>query len=60
MKENITFVNVENYITGEFTKKINDNFVNFGAKDDKSEKYSGYPEFQAKQFMNDLNLDSIF
>ena len=35
--ENITFVNIENYNTLEFTKKIKHNFVNFGAKDDKSE-----------------------
>ena len=58
--ENITFVNIENYNTLEFTKKINDNFVNFGAKDDKSEIFwlSRIPRL--KQFMNDFDLDSIF
>lgn len=58
--ENITFVNIENYNTLEFTKKIKDNFVNFGAKDDKSEIFwlSRIPRL--KQFMNDFDLDSIF
>lgn len=58
--ENITFVNIKNYNNLEFTKKIKKNFVNYGAKDDKSEIFwlSRVPKL--KQFMNDFNLESIF
>ena len=58
--KNITFVNIENYNNLEFTKKIKDNFVNYGAKDDKSEIFwlSRVPKL--KQFMSDFNLESIF
>ena len=58
--KNITFVDIENYNNLEFTKKIKDNFVNYGAKDDKSEIFwlSRVPKL--KQFMSDFNLDSIF
>jgi hypothetical protein len=58
--KNITFVNIENYNNLEFTEKIKDNFVNYGAKDDKSEIFwlSRVPKL--KQFMSDFNLESIF
>ena len=58
--ENITFVNIKNYNNLEFTKKIKKNFVNYGAKDDKSEIFwlSRVPKL--KQFMIDFNLESIF
>lgn len=58
--ENITFVNIEKYNNLEFTKKIKENFVNYGAKDDKSEIFwlSRVPKL--KQFMIDFNLESIF
>ena len=58
--KNITFVNIENYNNLEFTKKIKDNFVNYGAKDDKSEIFWLTRIPKLKQFMSDFNLESIF
>lgn len=58
--ENITFVNIEKYNNLEFTNTIKKNFVNYGAKDDKSEIFwlSRIPKL--KQFMKDFNLASVF
>jgi hypothetical protein len=58
--KNITFVDIENYNNLEFTKKIKDTFVNYGAKDDKSEIFWLTRIPKLKQFMTDFNLESIF
>ena len=58
--KNITFVDIANYNNLEFTKKIKDTFVNYGAKDDKSEIFWLTRIPKLKQFMTDFNLESIF
>ena len=58
--ENITYVDIGDYNDLEFTNSLKSNFINYGAKDKKSEIFwlSRIPKL--KQFMKDFNLESVF
>ena len=57
---NISFVDIDNYADVSFAKKIEKNFVNYGAKDNKSEIFwlSRVPKL--KEFMNEYKLENVF
>lgn len=58
--ENITFVDINKYRENIFLKNIKKYFINYGAKDDKSELFwlSRVPKL--KSFLEEYNLENIF
>lgn len=58
--ENITFVDIQKYLNIESLKKLRDNFVNFGAKNDTTEIFWYSRVFILNEFIKEYNLDGVF
>ena len=58
--EKITFVDIDKYKNIDSIKKLKKNFVNYGAKDDRTEIFWYSRILMVNEFMKEYKLDSVF
>ena len=58
--EKITFVDINKYRNLDSVNKVKDNFINYGAKDNKTEIFWYSRILMINEFMKEYNLNSVF